>query len=392
MKRRIKRKRKTEATINAYLEEYRDALASQEIQQSESVTAEGIQDILEEFHSKVSARLGQKGEAEVVALLDQLTEEEGESFDPQQPLEQKGDVVEVEEAIEDQTLRLYEKATDLVLETIRQADNGLLPDMDGFDELAQQMVDLMSVDSSLLLVATDRRQEFAVSTHCVNVAILGLRLVETLQYSREEQIKVAVAALLHEIGVVKVAKKLMHHPGQVSSEVRQRPVYSAEILNELGPDYEWLIETVRQVYERENGSGLPFGLTGKDIREEAKILGVVDVLEACIHQRPYRGALTGYQLFCELTTVSSQSFSDQIIKALLKSFSLYPYNEYVILSTGEIAKVVEVNQKNLLRPRVKLLYDVQGKRFGEDQEIDLQTNPSRSIAKAITYDSLPEAG
>ena len=387
----VKRERNTAATINAYLEEYRQALASDEIQQAKSVTAEGIQDILEEFHEKVSLRLAQKGEAETDFLLDQLTEEEREAFDPQQPLEHKADVVEVEEVVEDQTVRFYKKATDLVLESIRQADQGLLPDMDGISKLAEQMVDLVSADSSLLLVATDRRQEFAVSTHCVNVAILGLRLTQTLQHGREEQIRVGVAALLHEIGVVKVAKKLMHHLGKVSSEVRQRPAYSAEILSELGPDYKWLVETVSQVYERENGSGLPLGLTGKDIREEAKILGIVDVLEACIHQRPYRGALTGYQLFCELTTVSRKSFSNQIVKALLQSFSLYPYNEYVILNTGEIAKVVGVNPTNLLRPRVKLLFDADGKRLGGNQEVDLQENSSRNIAKAIPYDTLPEA-
>ena len=387
----VKRERNTAATINAYLEEYRQALASDEIQQAKSVTAEGIQDILEEFHEKVSLRLAQKGEAETDFLLDQLTEEEREAFDPQQPLEHKADVVEVEEVVEDQTVRFYKKATDLVLESIRQADQGLLPDMDGISKLAEQMVDLVSADSSLLLVATDRRQEFAVSSHCVNVAILGLRLAQKLQYSREDQIRVGVAAFLHEIGVVKVAKNLMHHSGKVSSEVRQRPAYSAEILSELGPDYKWLVETVSQVYERENGSGLPLGLTGKDIREEAKILGIVDVLEACIHQRPYRGALTGYQLFCELTTVSRKSFSNQIVKALLQSFSLYPYNEYVILNTGEIAKVVGVNPTNLLRPRVKLLFDADGKRLGGNQEVDLQENSSRNIAKAIPYDTLPEA-
>ena len=402
MKRKVKKKRKTEATINAYLDEYRQALASEELQQAESVTAEGIQDILEEFHEKVSLRLRQKGEAEAPSLVDQITEEEREAFDSQPPLEHPVDAVEVEEEIVEegitaeelkaQAAGLYERATGLVLETIRQAEKGFLPNIDELSELARQMLDLMSVDSGLLLVATDRRQEFSVSTHCVNVAVLGLRLTQTLQYSREEQIKVAVAALLHEIGVVKVVKKLMHQPGQVSSEVRQRPLYSAEILGGLGPDYKWLVETVKQVYEREDGSGLPLGLTGHNIREEAKILGVVDVLEACIHQRPYRGALTGYQLFCELTTVSSKSFSGQIVKALLKSFSLYPYNEYVILNTGEIAKVVEINHTNLLRPRVKLLYDADGRRLREDQEIDLRNNPSRNITQAIAYDTLPVAG
>ncbi|MEE8348914.1 MAG: HD domain-containing phosphohydrolase [Acidobacteriota bacterium] len=392
MKRKVKKKRKTEAAINSYLDEYHLALASEDVQQSERVTAEGIQDIFEEFHEKILSRSREKGEAQAPSLLNQLTEEDGEAFHPQPSLDPPAEAIAVEKEIEDPSGKLYQKAVELVLEAIQLAENGLLPNMDGLSGLVQSMIDLVSVDSRLLLAATDRSQEFAVSTHCVNVAILGVRLTQTLQCTPERQLKVAVAALLHEIGVVKFAKKVMYDPEQVSAEVRQRPLYSAEILGELGPDYKWLVETVKQVYEREDGGGMPLGLTGKDIREEAKILGAVDVLEACIHKRPHRAALTGYHLFCELTTVSSQSFSQHIVKALLKSFSLYPYNEYVILNTREIAKVVEVNHTNLLRPRVQLLYDADGKQLEGDQEIDLHKNTSRHITKAITYDDLSSGG
>ena len=323
-----------------------------------------------------------------ISLVDKLTEEEREVFDHQNSLAGKKDLIEGE--IEDETVGLYEKATNLVLEAIHQAAKGQSPDVEGVSQLVERMVDSLSSDSDLLLAATDRAQKFAVSTHCVNVAILGLRVAQTLNYPREKQIKVGLAALLHEVGVVKLTSHLVHQTGQVSSEVRQRPVYSAEILKSLGSEYNWLVETVRQVYERENGSGLPLGLTGKDIREEAKILGITDVLEACIHERPYRGALTGYELIYALTTTENQSFSDHIIKALLKSFSLYPYNEYVILNTGEIGQVIEVNPNNLLRPRIKILYDGEGAPSEEHREIDLRSISSQYITKAIVYSSLPE--
>ncbi len=201
--------------------------------------------------------------------------------------------------------------------------------------------------------------------------------------------QVGLAALLHEIGVVKLSRRIVHERGKVDQEVRQRPVYSAEILEKLGSEYDWLVQTVRQVYEREDGTGFPLGLKGKDIREEAKILGIVDVLEACIHERPYRRAMTGYQLFHELTSGATKRFASRIIKALLKCFSLYPYNEYVLLNTGEIGKVIEVNPTNLLRPKLKMLFDNKGEPFEDQPEVDLETNPSRYINKAITYHQLP---
>ena len=137
--------------------------------------------------------------------------------------------------------------------------------------------------------------------------------------------------------------------------------------------------------------GVPKGLKGEEICEEAKVLGLADVLEACIHERPYRRALTGYQLFHELTSGATRRFADRIVKAALKGFSLYPFNEYVLLNTGEIAKVIEVNPGNLLRPKVQMLYDSQGKPFPDERELDLVITPSRHITKAITYSQLPAA-
>jgi HD-GYP domain-containing protein (c-di-GMP phosphodiesterase class II) len=239
------------------------------------------------------------------------------------------------------------------------------------------------------LLATDRRQEFAVSAHSVNVTILSLRLAQTLNYNLESQVRVGLAALLHEMGVVSLPKRLLHETKPVSSEVRQRPVYGARILQGFYPEHDWLFETVGQVYEREDGNGFPLGLAGKEIREEAKILGIMDVFEACIHDRPYRKALTGYQLLEELTHHDTKSFSDRIVKALLNSFSLYPYNEYVLLNTKELARVVEVNPANSFRPLVQILYDRKGMPYEKPRETDLAQSSLLFITEAISYHELP---
>lgn len=401
-------RRHKEQKIEQYLEEYRRKLGSQEKLNSKPIPVEGIEDILDEFRARSAPEPAvpeqptpeqpvpdQPESTGETWLPDRISEEELNAFD-------SGDLLEAELEADPEVFRgvsgeiadsnsapLYERATILVLESIGRAEKDQPPDVEEGNRLVQEMDDSISKDSSLLLAATDRIQEFAVSTHCVNVAILGLRIAQSLNYSEESKMKVGLAALLHEIGVVKLSRRMVHERGKVDQEVRYRPVYSAEILEKLGSEYDWLVQTVRQVYEREDGTGFPLGLKGKDIREEAKILGIVDVLEACIHERPYRRAMTGYQLFHELTSATNQRFAGRIVKALLKCFSLYPYNEYVLLNTGEIGKVIEVHETNLLRPRLKMLYDVNGKPLEDEPELDLESNPSRNIQKAITYHQLP---
>ncbi len=80
------------------------------------------------------------------------------------------------------------------------------------------------------------------------------------------------------------------------------------------------------------------------------------------------------------------------MKALIASFSLYPYNEYVVLNTHELGQVVAVNAENLSRPVIKILYDRKGRLLDEPREIDLAQNSSLFITKAIPYHELPRAG
>ena len=290
------------------------------------------------------------------------------------------------EDIDAETISLYTIATAYVLESIRRVEQKKRPDIDKGKELVQRLSDSIVHSSALLLLATDRRQDFAVSTHCVNVSVLSLRLSQTLGYLLQKQIEVGLAALLHEIGVAKLPEGMLQEAGQVRPEARQRPVYGAKILEELCPEYGWLAKTVVQVYERENGTGFPQGLKGEDICEEAKILGIMDVFEACIHDRPHRKALTGYQLLDAFTRGETESFAGHIVKALIESFSVYTYNEYVVLNTDELGQVVEVNSENLCRPLVRILYDKERKAVEQPIEIDLSKRPSLFITKAVTYD------
>jgi HD-GYP domain-containing protein (c-di-GMP phosphodiesterase class II) len=328
-------------------------------------------------------------------IVEKVSQQELEEFQLQQieaePLEDEveAEPLEVEDEADTEPSSLYKAATSYVLESIRQTQAQTAPDLERGGELVRHIIDSVMENSALLLLATNRRQEFAVSAHSVNVTILSLRLAQTLNYNLESQVRVGLAALLHEMGVVSLPKQLVHETKPVSSEVKQRPVYGAKILQGFYPEYDWLFETVGQVYEREDGKGFPLGLAGKEIREEAKILGIMDVFEACIHDRPYRNALTGYQLLEELTRDDTKSFSDRIVKALLNSFSLYPYNEYVLLNTKELARVVEVNPANSFRPLVQILYDRKGVPYEKPRETDLAQSSLLFITEAISYHELP---
>jgi HD-GYP domain-containing protein (c-di-GMP phosphodiesterase class II) len=289
---------------------------------------------------------------------------------------------------------LYREAFVFLSSAIQAAEKGDRIAMDvGFD-IAKRFVSSLYTDKSLMMLATDRTTIFSFRQHSVNVAIIGTRIAQTLRLPEDRQVRVCLAGMLHDLGNVKLPRKLTSkHSGFTASErseMQRRPVYSAEMASGY-TGYEWLPKIILQVYERENGSGYPYGIRSKEISEESRILGVADIFEACIHRRPQRAAMTGYRAL-EVITAEFDSFGERTTKAMIRSFSVYPFNELVVLNTGEIGKVIDINAENPLRPIVRLIYSVDRVEMRNPRVVDLARNSQLWITSAITPDELPTGG
>lgn len=298
---------------------------------------------------------------------------------------------ELSQDLPESQVPLYREAELYVQAGLEQAAAGRAPDLHKGLELAKALSDSLAGSSELLLAAAERTPAFRVTAHCVNVAVVALKVATALGYDRERLEKLGLAALLHEIGAVRIPRQVWHKSElnrQEQEMMRMRPAYGAEILRRLGSDSEWLAAVVEQVGEKEDGSG-PRGLSGSDLPEESKVLGLVDAFEEATHDRPSRQPVAGHQALFDLSVKLAGAFPEALVRALLRSLSVFPYNQYVILSNGEIGRVVEINAADLRRPRIEVVGDEAGRRLSEKKEIDLALETSLDIMKAITADQLP---
>jgi hypothetical protein len=120
----------------------------------------------------------------------------------------------------------------------------------------------------------------------------------------------------------------------------------------------------------------------------ALIVGVVDVFDALVSERPYRRRLLPHEAVKELLVAERRAFPREILKALVEQFSVYPLGTTVRLTTGEIGTVAKVNSSYPLRPVVRL--DDQQDYVGSGScEIDLTSVPLVSIAEILNP---PEVG
>ena len=130
--------------------------------------------------------------------------------------------------------------------------------------------------------------------HGTYVSCLARELARELGKSEEEQYKLALAGLVHDIGKLKLAnyiygEKKIESPLVIEEMkyVRMHSMLSYGILREKGFD-EYILTAVRHHHENYDGSGYPDNLEGKAIPESSRILRVCDVYAALTSDRPYR--------------------------------------------------------------------------------------------------------
>ena len=131
--------------------------------------------------------------------------------------------------------------------------------------------------------------------HGTYVCALVRDLAMELGLSEEERRPLMIAALLHDIGKLRLARYLMI--GTQSGEdplvieemkyVRMHSVLSYEILRQAGYR-QGVLEAVRYHHENYDGTGYPDNLRGEAIPLGARIIRVCDVFAALTTDRPYR--------------------------------------------------------------------------------------------------------
>ena len=88
-----------------------------------------------------------------------------------------------------------------------------------------------------------------------------------------------------------------------------------------GMEFPWPVAQVAlQHHERMDGSGYPQGLKGEAIVLEARILAVVDMVEAMSSRRPYRPALGLENALAEIERGGGTAYDADVVSACLRLF------------------------------------------------------------------------
>ncbi len=260
-------------------------------------------------------------------------------------------------------------------------------DLTEMTHLAGTIVDSLQENDQLVVEALSSPPGPPLVTNLVNVGILGTKVGIGLGYYGPELRRLALAGLLHDIGIFAVPQHLLTKTGRLTPDertlVEQHPRLGCEVIERMGSDYAWLADVVLQAHERGRGQGYPNRLKGREINELAQIIGLVDIFDALVSPRPYRRRLLPHEAIRELLNTERTAFPREIMKGLVEQLSVYPLGTKVRLNSGEEGVVVRITPSYPSRPVLYVTGEQEESVTAVPRYLDLSLLPHLSVADTV---------
>ncbi len=159
--------------------------------------------------------------------------------------------------------------------------------------------------------------------HCYRVSIYAVKIAQYMGLPEERIEDLRAAALLHDIGKLKISREILYKAAKLSQEefeeVKRHVTASAELLEPMQGALGRIIPIILAHHERCDGSGY-LGLDCNKIPVEAKILAVADVYDALVSDRPYRKGLPPFEAKEIIVKGAGKHFDPKVVAAFVKAF------------------------------------------------------------------------
>jgi HD-GYP domain-containing protein (c-di-GMP phosphodiesterase class II) len=174
--------------------------------------------------------------------------------------------------------------------------------------------------TALLLGDVVEADDAYTGLHSRDVVSLVLGVCDRLGVNGTERRDAEFAALLHDVGKIKIPAEIINKPGKLTGEefdlIKTHTVEGEKLLAQVGGLLGNVGRIVRSCHEDWDGTGYPDGLSGTEIPRVARIVRCCDAFSAMTTDRSYRKALPVADAVAELRRCSGTDFDPDVVDAL----------------------------------------------------------------------------
>jgi len=324
---------------------------------------------------------------EVEAALErELVEVADNSPDPHQPTTLEDE--------QEQARKVHREANQLIRELMEDVRLGRQIDVERTDPVISRMVGSIFRNRDALLGLTRiRRMDRYTFEHSVNVAVLMTSFATTMKLSPELVHQIGVGALLHDIGKTLTPPEVLNKPGRLNAAeveiIRGHVVDSRDILARAPGIPPVALAVAAEHHERIDGNGYPDGKIGDQISRYGRMAAIVDVYDAITSDRVYHKGMDPHRALRKLLEWSSHHLDAGLVQHFIRCVGIYPVGTLVRLKSQRLAVVVGTGRSGVRHPKVRLVLDIQRRRYLPPDELDL-SDPAIEAEESILSAEPPE--
>lgn len=206
----------------------------------------------------------------------------------------------------------------------------IMTQRDKLQEYAHGLQESYLSTVKILATSIDARDDYTLQ-HSTRVAALCLLIGEELGLSSDELRELEVAALVHDLGKIRIPDHVLKKTGPLDNIERellkQHPRDGAEILDHSRVLHKF-IPAVLYHHEWHNGQGYPEGLKGDDIPLFASIISIADAFDAMTTTRPYNEGRSADTAMLEIIRCRGSQFNPRLVDLFVGSLAKMNNNRF----------------------------------------------------------------
>ncbi len=270
----------------------------------------------------------------------------------------------------------YEESMGEMFELLSQLRSGKI----AFAENATQLLTIMremilTAPAALFGLTLLRKYDPYTYSHSITTALFALAYARHLGIGGEDLHRVALAGLLHDVGKVRTAEKIIKKPGALTLEeleiMQKHPALSEELLREFGDVDEETRRIVLYHHIRFDGTGYPKLCQGEEPHPLSAIISIADCYDALTTTRPYQKSRHPGEAIRIIRRLIGKAYAPQIVADFVAMIGAYPVGDLVRLSSNELAVVAKLNELDATSPTVLIFQNSEGKRLDPPLACDL---------------------
>jgi HD-GYP domain-containing protein (c-di-GMP phosphodiesterase class II) len=247
-----------------------------------------------------------------------------------------------------------------------------------------------------MALSQQRAGDSSLSRHALSTCTLALVVGQSFGYNPLELQELAMAALLHDIGLLQIPAPIIQLSANTSNPLSahdRRTFQSHPRLGILALERQRgfgtrVLQMIGEHHIRLDDSGYPQGTKGEFTAERSRILMIADYYDEMITGFGGASPLAPHQALQRLFREAQEGVFDQVILSrFIKLIGIYPVHSRVRLNTKEQAVVTQLNASALHRPVVTITHTPSGNETTAPLVIDLSdqdnVTPERTIETVL---------